>query len=332
MSSASTGAQAADQQLATNAAQNQKFTNSARQSLFGSSDGSNLTGGTLSKFLDPSSLNVSAPTGTYGLQYNKAVEGIAKNSADVRGSLSRYNASRGFGDGPAGFAQDQQRRASEDQTNQQGAAFTDYAGKSYQDALQNFWRASGSLNGEGDSAMSASIGADSAAANNYSNLYGTASTPQPSVLGQVIGGGLQAGGTVGAAAASKAKSTPCPCEGAMILMYDGTEKMSQDVRKGDFFLGEDGDPCPVLETPVMALRPCVEVRSITGRTRVSSNHTFSLPKGGYEFAGNAETRNVKFGDGVEAVTEVKDIGAQIVYGFIIGGSHTYRADKFWALS
>lgn len=124
----------------------------------------------------------------------------------------------------------------------------------------------------------------------------------------------------------------CPCEGANILMYDGTEKMSQDVRKGDMFLGEDGNPCPVLEIPRMAMRPCVEALSITGRTRVSAEHTFTLPKGGYEFAGNTEGQSVRFADGTETVTAVKDIGQQIVYGFIIGGSHSYRVDGFWSLS
>jgi hypothetical protein len=117
--------------------------------------------------------------------------------------VSRFLANRGFGANlPAGFAEDQERRAAEDQIDRQGAAFTDYAGKSYQDALQNFWRAGGALQGEGDTALSASIAADSAAANNYANLYGTASTPKPSVIGSLVGGGLQAGGAVGNAAMS----------------------------------------------------------------------------------------------------------------------------------
>jgi hypothetical protein len=206
MASSSAGAQAADQQLASNAKQNQDFLNKARTKLFGPGVGDgDFSGGTLSKFLDPNSLNVDAPTGTYKLQYNKAVENIAKGSQDVRGSIARYNASRGFGSGPAGFAEDQERRAAEDQVGQHGAAFTDYAGKSYQEALQNFWRGAGALQGEGDTALSASLSADTAAASNYANLYGTASTPTPNIWSSVLGGGLQAGGQIAANAAKSNK-------------------------------------------------------------------------------------------------------------------------------
>lgn len=326
MSAASSGAQQADATLAANAAQNQTFTNNARKSLFGSADGSSLTGGSLSKFLDPNSLSVSGPTGTYGLQYNKAVENIANQSANARGSLSRYMSSRGFGNAPAGFAADQERKSAQDQVSQQGAAFTDYAGKSYQDALQNFWRASGSLSGEGDSALSAALSGDSAAANNYANLYGTASTPNPSVLGSVIGGGLQAGGQVGAAAAA------CPCSDAKMLMHDGTEKLVQDLRKGMELAGIDGKPCPLLADPQVVYREAVEVGTLEGRTRVSVDHTFSLPLGGYEFAFKSNALNVRFKDGIATVMEVKKIGAQDVFQLEIGGSHSYCADNFWSLS
>jgi hypothetical protein len=330
MSASTAGAQAADASLAKQADQSTAYAKQAHDLLFGAGTGtgggtSAVTGGTLSKFLDPNSLNVSAPTGAYGLQYNKATENIANQGAQNRGAIARGFASRGFGNMPAGFTADQSRQELADESNQKGAAFTDLAGKSYADALNNFWNASNIASGSGAANTNAAISADSAAANNYANLYGTASTPKPSLLPTLVGGGLQAGGTIGAAAA-------CPCEGAMILMYDGSEKMSQDVRKGEMFLGEDGNPCPVLEVPRMAMRPCVEVKSITGRTRTSADHTFTLPRGGYEFAGNAEGQNVRFGDGVETVTAVKDIGQQIIYIFIIGGSHSYRVDKFWSLS
>lgn len=326
MSSASSGAQAADAALASNATQNQDFLNKARQSLFGSGALSgDFSGGTMSKFLDPASLNVDQPSGVYGLQYKQAVGNIAKQSQDVRGSISRYNASRGFGNAPAGFAEDQQRRAAEDQVGQQGAAFTDFAGKSYQDALQNFWRASGALQGEGDTALSASIAGDSAAANNYANLYGTASTPRPSALGGIIGAGLQAGGQVGAAA-------ECPCEGAMLLGMDSTERPVQDWKKGQELRGIDGRPCVLLEDPRPVVRDCVEVRTLEGKHRCSQDHTFALPSGGYEFAFKSNALNVRFKDAIATVLEVEDIGRQVVYVLEIGGSHSYRADGFWALS
>ncbi len=240
MSSASAGAQASDQALAAQANQNSAFAKQARDKLFGE----NLSGGgTLSSFLDPNSLNVDKPTGTYGLQYNKAIENIANQSAQTRGSLSRYNASRGFGNAPSGFAEDQQRRAASDQVNQQGAAFTDFAGKSYQDALGKFWQATGALQGEGTTALSSSIAADSSAANNYANLYGTASQPRPNPLAAIVGGGLQAGGTVGSAALTGKGSKgglpsgdPSICWIAEVI-YGHDDYRTQVVRqwlKGDF--------------------------------------------------------------------------------------------------
>jgi hypothetical protein len=322
MSSASSGAQASDAALAAQATQNTAYAKQAHDILFGA-DGKS---GNLSKFLDPTSLDVSGPTGTYGLQYKQAVGNIAKQSQDVRGSISRYNANRGFGsNAPAGFTEDQQRRAAEGQVSQQGAAFTDYAGKSYQDALQNFWNASNIATGSGAAATNAAISADSAAANNYANLYGTASQPRPSALGGIIGSGLQAGGAVGAAAM-------CHCEDSRILMHDGTEKFVQDLRKGMDLRGIDGRACPLLEDPRVVVRQAVKVATLHSSTRVSVEHTFALPLGGYEFAFKSRALNVRFKEEIATVLEVEEIGPQPVYVLEIGGSHSYRGDGFWALS
>ena len=323
MSNASAGAQAADQALAAQATQNSAYAKQAHDLLFGA--GTDGKGGTLSKFLDPKSLDVSGPTGTYGLQYNQAVGNIAKQSQDVRGSIARANASRGFGNAPAGFAQDEARRAAEDQVGEQGAAFTDYAGKSYQDALQNFWNANNIATGSGAAATNAAIAGDSAAANNYANLYGTASTPRPSALGGIIGSGLQAGGAIGAAAA-------CPCEGGMLLGMDGKEKAVEFWRKGEELKGIDGKPCPLLADPRVVIRDSVEVKGLRNKTRVSIDHTFALPLGGYEFAFKSTALNVRHGDEVVTIMEVIELGAKDVYVLEIGGSHSYRVDGFWSLS
>jgi hypothetical protein len=335
MSNASGGAQAADQALAAQATQNSAYAKQAHDTLFG--PGTDGKGGTLSKFLDPSSLNVSGPTGTYGLQYNQAVSNIAKQSQDVRGSVARAAANRGFGaNAPAGFVQDQQRRAAEDQVGQQGAAFTDYAGKSYQDALQNFWNSTNIATGAGAAATNAAIAGDSAAANNYANLYGTASTPNPSVLGGLLGAGIQAGGQIGSAYASGGTSTAaakCPCEGGMLLAMDGTEKAVEYWRKGEELKGIDGKPCPLLADPRIVVRDSVEVKSLRNKTRVSSEHTFALPLGGYEFAFKSKALNVRIGnDSIGTVLEVIELGAKDVYVLEIGGSHSYRVDGFWSLS
>jgi hypothetical protein len=322
MSSSSAGAQAADQALAAQATQNTGYAKQAHDILFGA-DGKS---GNLSKFLDPASLDVSGPTGAYKLQYNQAVSNIANQSKDVRGSIARYNANRGFGsNAPAGFTEDQNRRAAEDQVSQQGGAFTDYAGKSYQDARQNFWNANNIATGSGAAATNAAISADSAAANNYASLYGTASTPVPSAMGGIIGSGLQAGGQVGAAVA-------CPCEGSMILMHDGTERRVETLVKGDELRGIDGKSCELLQDPRSVVRECVEVGLLNGKTLCSQDHTFALPLGGYEFAFKSTAINIRFKDDIATVLTVKEIGREPVYVLEIGGSHSYRGDGFWALS
>jgi hypothetical protein len=133
-------------------------------------------------------------------------------------------ANRGFGGAPAGFAADEQRKALADQTNQEGAAFTDYASKSYDDALKNFWNATSQLSGQGDAALSAAISANSAAANNYSNLYGTASTPKPSVLGGLLGPELELPGK----SCWSGASMLCPFIEAKITLIDGTKKPAKN--------------------------------------------------------------------------------------------------------
>lgn len=323
MQSSSAGAQASDQALAAQAAQQTQYGKQAHDLLFGS--GADGKGGSLSQFLDPNSLNVSGPTGAYKLQYNNAVSNIAQQTKNATGEVQRSLASRGFGNAPAGFAADQLRQTQQGQVAQQGAAFTDLAGRSYSDALQNFWNANNLASGAGAAATNASISADSAAANNYANLYGTSSTPKPSVLGQVIGGGLQAGGAVGAAAA-------CPCEGSLLLGFDGIEKPVQAWDKGQELMGIDGKPCVLLSAPRRILRDSVEIKSLTGRHRCSIDHTFVIPQGGYIFAHSAKAQNVRYEDGITTIMDSDEIGNQPVYVLELGGSHSYRADGFWALS
>jgi len=346
MSAASSGAQASDAALAKQADQSTAYAKQAHDLLFGSGipqTGSGLAalggGGTLTKMLNPASLNVSEPTGAYGLQYQKATENIANQGVQNRGAIARGFASRGFGDMPAGFVADQSRQELADESNQKGAAFTDLAGKSYADALNNFWNASNIASGSGAANTNAAISADSAAANNYANLYGTASTPKPSLLPTLVGGGLQAGGQIGAAAA-------CPCEGAMILQMDGTEKPIQACKKGDLWQGIDGESCELLEDPAPVGKESVSVTADKFTTRVSDSHTLILASGGYVYAHAAQGKQVTCGRGSPMdqlsrsllpdeylhVATVEPIGIQIVYMVNIGGSHSYRVDGFWSLS
>jgi hypothetical protein len=195
MNASSAAAMQRDQALARQADQNTAFSQQARTTQFGE-DGKS---GTLGGFLDPSKLNVSRPTGTYDLQYKQFLGQNAKNFQNARGSMARQVADRGFGDAPSGIAADEFRKLGRDQADSEGGAFTDFAGKSYQDALGNFWRSNDALSGQGGGAMSAAIAGNTASAGNYANLYNTASTPVPSAMGGILGAGLGAAGTVGAA-------------------------------------------------------------------------------------------------------------------------------------
>lgn len=338
MSASSAGAQASDAALAAQANQSTAYAKQAHDLLFGAGTGTGSGtgalsggGGTLSKFLDPNSLNVSGPTGAYGLQYNKATENIANQGAQNRGAISRNLASRGFGNMPSGFAADQTRQEMADESNQKGAAFTDLAGKSYADAMNNFWNSTNIASGSGAANTSAAISADSAAANNYANLYGIASTPKPNTAAALLGAGIQGGSQIGAAAA-------CPCEGSMILMMDGTEKKIEDCRKRDQFKGIDGEPCELLNDPQKIDSRCVLIIAREYRSRVSETHSFIRSGGGYTYAHESVGEVICAGDQVrdmEGVATVKSsefIGKLPVFVLELGGSHSYRCDNLWALS
>lgn len=325
---ASAGAQAADASLARQADTNTQWANAARSHLFGDKASTgDFSGGTLSGFLDPAKLNVSEPTGTFGLQYNKAKENIAKQGQQARGSTSEYLANRGFGNAPSGFGADQERRATQAQTDAQGSAFTDLAGKSYQDALTNFWNANDALQGGASGAMSSAIAGNSAAVGNYANLYNTAEAPRPSALGGIIGGGLSAAGQVGAAAAM------CPIGESSITLFHGESKKAKELVKGDKLLGIDGQWCTVLTTPKPLKMECVKTYSRLGRESVtSSGHTWARHAGGYAVATEAVGQMVRAQHSTDTISKCEPVGKQLVYPLDIDGSHTYLCDGLWSMS
>jgi hypothetical protein len=129
-----------------------------------------------------------------------------------------------------------------------------------------------------------------------------------------------------------ANQSACPCEGSMILMFNGFRKKAEQVRKGEQFMGIDDQPCPVLEEPRIAKRKSVRIASLSHAHKCSAEHTLMLQRGGYEFAGQAEGVNVLTDNQSETVDSVQDIGEQVVIVFLIGGNHSYNADGFWALA
>lgn len=174
---ASTGAQAQDTQLAANAKQNQDFSNQSRQSLFGtySPTTGTYSGGTESQFLDPSALNQTNLTGPYLETYNNAAnQGAATAQNGVRTAMQNA-ANNGMGKMPSGFEADQQRQAYNDQAANNGDLYSSVANQQHSDALSNYWNATNMLNSNSTGTANLSLQGNQAAANNYSNLYGTAS-------------------------------------------------------------------------------------------------------------------------------------------------------------
>lgn len=325
MDKASASSLALDDKLKQQASQQNDWNSAARGSLFGSPDGKGgFTGGTVSKFLDPSSLNVSGPTGVYGTQYQRTSDTIAQGGQQARGALSRTLASRGFGSAPSGFGADQMRKSYLDQADTRGQAFSDYAGKSYQDALENFWRANGSLMGEGDTALSASMSQNNAVLGNYANLYGTAAQPRPGIGASLIG----AAGTLGGAA----MTAWCPAEGALILCPNGKWRPVQELKNGDVVIGIDDAPDELISDPAPALQSVVEVDAGNHTTRVSNSHAFARNEGGYQFAEQALGDWLLMDDGEEEVSGVRPLAEKVMcYHLKLKRSHGYCVDGFWSL-
>lgn len=185
---ASAGATANDTQLAQNAAQNQTFANNTRTSLFGT-QGANgkYTGGSVSSFLDPASLNQNGLNGTYQNQYNNAANTVANQTKNAVGTTEQNMANRGMGKSPAGFEADQERKAYEDQASTLGNLYSGAANQQHSDAQNNYWNATNMLNSNATQTANLSVQGNQAAAGNYASLYGTASQQVPSALTTGLG-------------------------------------------------------------------------------------------------------------------------------------------------
>lgn len=200
---ASTGAQAQDAQLAANAAKNQAFSDQTRTTLFGTYDPTTnkYAGGTESAYLDPASQNTSKLSGSYANEYNNEANATAKGAQDAVGTTMQNLASRGLGATPAGFAADQQRKAYQDQTTQNGNNYSNLFGQQHQESVNNYQNANNMLNSNATGAANLSVQGNSAASNGYNGLYGTASQQQQTGWGAALGA---AGGLAGAAATAYA--------------------------------------------------------------------------------------------------------------------------------
>lgn len=194
---ASAGATANDQQLAQNAQKNQAFADQTRQSLFGTNTGGKYSGGSVSQFLDPGSMNKSGLSGAYAQNYNNASNDLAQGAQRAVGTTMQNLASRGMGKAPAGFAADQQRKAYQDAAGQRGDLYSGLATQQHGEDVNNYWNATNMLNSNASQTANLSVAGNQAAAGNYASLYGTASQQVQSGLGATLGTIAGLGGAAG---------------------------------------------------------------------------------------------------------------------------------------
>jgi len=320
---------AAAQQTAAN---NQDMALSAQyggqeQQIFNKLFGSGGKGGTLSQFMDPKSLTNPNFNPAYQTQWSQDQNQIAKNYQQQRGSLAQSWANSGMGTNntPSGFQADQMRQLGSSEADTRGATYAGLKGQQYSDALSNFWNANNLASGQAASATGGSTTGAGNAGSSSAALYGTAGQYHPPAYGSIIGSGLQAGGTVGAAAM-------CPAEGSLIRMADNSRKKVEDLKKGDKLQGVDGKPDELLDDPLATVQEVCEVFTTDCKGRVSLTHALVRPAGGYAIAARALGETVDTDFGPRAIVEVRRAGERLVcFHLVLKRSHGYNADGFWSL-
>lgn len=193
---ATTEAKALDAQATKNLGTQQDY----MTQLFGSkgTDG-NYSGGSLSGFTDPKTINNTTLGPVYDYMYKQAKGNIAQNSQQASQSLRQGMNNRGFSGGSGmEAAQNTQLALGEGQAS--GQAFGDALSGQHNEDLNNFWAANNlksgnaaSIGGQGTSQLQSS-------AQTYNNLYGTAGQGNvvPGVGGAIAAGlGTAAGGLLG---------------------------------------------------------------------------------------------------------------------------------------
>jgi len=315
------------QNLATSTA-DQTRTQQLMNSMFGT--GAPGSTGTLSSFLNPNSMNVTNPTGAYKLNYEQAVNQTENEGQNSQANILRQAANNGLGLSSPAIAQMAQQTGLQT-ANLKGQDFTNAVGAQQQQAINNFWGATGaeaSAAGQtGSNAVSSATGAGQTAA----NVYGTAGQYHTNPATSIIGAGLQAGGAVGAA-------SMCPAEGERIKTPKG-DRLVEELKCGDEIsqLGNVArlkcDPIP--HDGVRLIR----VESEEGLTvLVGEKHAFIRPDWGYFNAEEALMngwRSLKtdaphpdrvknaWPAGIGKVFEIVTIEGE--------GNKTYCASGFWSL-
>jgi hypothetical protein len=291
----------------------------------GGGTGGGDTRGAVASFLDPSKLNVSSPTGPFALQYTKQKEQLAKQFQDAQGATNRTLAQGGFGPGtPSGFSAALAGENARGLANATGDAFTKATTNSYNDALQNFWRAAQMAQGGSTAAGQGALQGTGTAANVYNNLYGTATKPYTTQSNGIVGPAIGAAGTVGAAAMCVANAT-------LVRMADGSSKLVEHLIVGDELAGVNAKPNRVSRIERKRAK-CLKLLTEKGQSLVcSESHTLLVPSGGYIRAEDAIGAEVLAADGPSRVEAFIRAGEFDVYRIETDGTHSYLSDGIWSL-
>jgi hypothetical protein len=193
----STAAQTTSATQAANAQKQQANSDAAYKSQFGTqgADGT-YSGGTVSQFLNPSSLNQTGLNSTYGNAYRTAADQTNKTGQQAVSSTIQNLNNRGMGTTPAGFSADQQRQALQTAADTNAKSYTGLSTQQYQDALNNYWNAQNMLNSYGSGQAQLATSNNQGSSGTNTSLYGTSSqqkqNPLIAGLGAVAGAGSAA--------------------------------------------------------------------------------------------------------------------------------------------
>ena len=123
----------------------------------------------------------------------------------------------------------------------------------------------------------------------------------------------------------------CPAEGSFYRMADGSEKLAEELKVGEWLEGIDGYAERIKEIRSV-IAPILQIKIGTSyNSRVSRVHTYALPAGGFTDVSRCLGKVVKTYGGPGTVHSVEWAGKARVFNVITDGSHTYCADGVWAL-
>jgi hypothetical protein len=309
-----------------------------QQQMYNNLFGANGQGGALGGFLNPSSLNVSSPTGVYALQNTNANNAAAQQYGNNASNIASAAQQSGFGPGtPSGFVQDQQNKNARALADTKGSNFSTATTNQYQDALNNFWKAASAAQSQGTAAQGGALQGNSTANQTYANLYGTAGhgnvVQSPNYLSPILGAAgtigsaaLGPGGALGGAAASAA----CCAEGTQIRTglkeFTPIEKLFEGARV--FGLRDNDDDPIVIRRPLaFAMKPCVRIKTDEGQELIcSTDHTLLVAGGGYVGADESLNFRVCTRTGAVTVTVVEEVGERRVVRMHLDPPHVFESN------